>query len=143
VEEINVEAEFHLVENRCRPDVADEQNRDGANQGRLGGIGARRLHDVATPCLERSPISITSLHRYDLLRECQRHGYLEDVDIGEMAIALQKAELLADRIVALAMPANQQLGLFPVGLDSRHRCAPADDFSGRAWPFRRRCRRTP
>ena len=61
----------------------------------------------------------------------EAHGF-EDFDIGEVAIALQKAELLADRIVALAMPANQLLGLFPVGLDRRHRCAPADDFSGRA-----------
>jgi len=33
------------------------------------------------------------------------------------AIALHKADLLADRIVAFAMPASQLLGLFPVGLD--------------------------
>lgn len=42
VKKINVEAEFHLVENRCRLNVTYEQYRDGANQGRPAGIDARR-----------------------------------------------------------------------------------------------------
>jgi hypothetical protein len=46
----------------------------------------------------------------------QRH--VERFAIGEMAIAFEQANLSADRIIALRVPADEQLGVFAIGFET-------------------------
>ena len=73
-------------------------------------------------CLERLPAFETMLPCDQLLRIAQAKTVPEDFRIGHLAEAGQpRPDLGGDRIVTVAMPAQDELGLFAEVLEIRHR----------------------
>ena len=127
VDEDDGEAELLREEVAGRLDVGDEQLCGrGADDG-LGCRGGCVLWHGIDPCLERLPAFEPGLSRDQLLCVAELEARCEDLRIAQMAEARQDSpDLRRHRIVPIAMPAQDELGLLLEVLEIGHGRATVD-----------------
>lgn len=84
----------------------------------MGAAGsAFGLTGTASPALSAAQPG-ASFHGDHFLRQGKGQGHVGRFAIGEIAIAVEQAKLSADRIIALTVPADKQLGVFAIGFEA-------------------------
>ena len=81
----------------------------------LAGVGSLVNGD-----LQCRPARVARLQRDDLLRLAERELERERLTVGQGLVAGETTNAATDRIVALAMPANELFRLLLVDVETRH-----------------------
>jgi hypothetical protein len=116
------EAELVREEIAGRPDIGYEEVRLGGGDDGCGGSSVCMVRHGRQPVLSACQLSKPCCRATSSCASLRRNTVREDVRIGHLAEAGQaRPDLGRDRIVAVTMPAQDELGLFAKVFDIRHR----------------------
>src|SRR5262249_54614084 len=120
MQEVDRETE-RVLEKRGRCfHVGHEDHRHRAREPKCRRCGSGLRGPVSLRNLQRRPTRVASLERDDLLRLAKWELEGERLTISQRLVAGETTNPPTDRIVALAMPANELFCLLLVDVETRH-----------------------
>jgi hypothetical protein len=124
VQKVDTEPEAIAIELGGRPYIANEQDRPrGVQQDGLRSLGWS-WRGILDGRPQRGPTVVARLERNDLLRLRKLEVQRERFAIRHLAVSRQLADAATDRVVAVAVPAQELLGLLLVRFEYRHGVPP-------------------